>query len=385
MTSRHGSEGGRRGIATWIPVTIVIVVLVAAATTAYLLIVNGSDDKAACDTQVTLPIVAAPGAAQALTAAVAAFDSTAPVARSACVTTTVTEMSGSAATTGLLNSWSGQASPPPAVWVPASAADLAELENADSALTAGRDQAPIASSPVVIAVRSAEADALTGLSWQDLSAATGPDGSVTLPSGQHLVLALPNPTINRATSYALQSVVAAGAGGSVDPAAVAAAAPALQKIGAGGPNPPPTTTLEALTQLAAGNSDFTAVPVVASDLAEFSASTPGLIGISPSGATVGDEVYPVPLSAGWVSPTLDDAAALFLAYLRGPDGTVAFTENGLSVADSTTPSSLPTAASSATSAPTTAASGTSSTTSLPDAGPQVASALAAAIGSVPGG
>ena len=45
-----------------------------------------------------------------------------------------------------------------------------------------------------------------------------------------------------------------------------------------------------LTQLAAGNAGFTAVPVVESDLAAFTATTPGLTAVSPTGGTVGDAV-----------------------------------------------------------------------------------------------
>ena len=35
MTSRHASNGGRRGIAPWIIVTLIVVVLVGAGTAAY--------------------------------------------------------------------------------------------------------------------------------------------------------------------------------------------------------------------------------------------------------------------------------------------------------------------------------------------------------------
>ena len=251
------------------------------------------------------------------------------------------------------------------MWVADSAADLATLESTNSALTAGRDTSPMATSPVVLAVRTDDAAAVTaaGLSWQTLPAATGPNGSVILPSGQHLVVALPDPITNRATSYALQSVVAARTGGTVDAAGVTA----LRRISRHSPVPhrgrprrdraraihrpvrscvatddqsdagvsqQPATTEEALTQLAAGTSAFTAVPVVESDLVAFTATTPGLSAISPSGSAVGDTVYAVPLTAAWINPTLEDASALFLAYLRGPGGDQAFTDNGFLVAGS---------------------------------------------------
>ena len=115
------------------------------------------------------------------------------------------------------------------------------------------------------------------------------------------------------------SVPATDAGTTPAPTTPAAAQPADTQ---------PATTEEALTQLAAGTSSFTAVPVVESDLVTFSATTPGLTGISPAGGTVGDAVYAVPLTASWITPTMKDAAAVFLAYLRGPGGDQAFTENG---------------------------------------------------------
>ena len=88
----------------------------------------------------------------------------------------------------------------------------------------------------------------------------------------------------------------------------------------------PDTTEQALNQLADRAGGFTAVPVVASDLATFTATTPGLTAVTPTGNPVGDTVYAVPLSASWVTPAMEDAAALFLAYLRGPDGQATFTD-----------------------------------------------------------
>ena len=95
MTSRHGSGSGGARIAPWIIVTIVGAVVVAAAITAYVLITRDNKDTATCSGQVVLQVVAAPGAGPAIQAAGAAFDATAPVARSACVTTDVTTATGS--------------------------------------------------------------------------------------------------------------------------------------------------------------------------------------------------------------------------------------------------------------------------------------------------
>ena len=240
MTSRHSSEGGRRGVAPWIIVTAVAVLVFAVGTTAYLLIVGGDDEaRRRCGSQVMLPVVTAPGATDAITAAATAFDATNPVARSACVSTTVSSLPNSQTITALTTGWQQSTVAGAGMWVADSAADLAALESTNSALTAGRDTSPMATSPVVLAVRTDDAAAVTaaGLSWQTLPAATGPNGSVVLPSGEHLVVALPDPTTNRGTSYALQSVVAARTGGTVDAAGVSAAAADLAAL-AGQHRPP---------------------------------------------------------------------------------------------------------------------------------------------------
>ena len=362
MTSRHATDGGRRGIATWIIVTVVAVVLLAGGVTAYLLIVDDDETAtAACQSQVVLPVVASPGAAPAITAAATAFDASAPVARSACVSTTVASLPDETAAAALAADWQPPSGAAPGMWIPESEVALVGLESTDSAMTAGRNNDPIATSPVVLAVRADDAAAVTaaGPSWQTLDTLVGP-GGVALPSGGTVVLALPDPTTNRATSYALQSFLAADGGAPVDPAAVTAAAAELGAIGAGGPAAQPATTQEALTQLAANDGGFTAVPVLESDLAAFTAVTPGLTGISPIGDTVGDTVFVVPLSAPWVDPTMEDASAVFLAYLRGAGGDQAFTENGLRVEG--------------------AGTGDSAVTVIPGAGPEVDTAIATAIG-----
>lgn len=360
MTSRHGSGTGGRRIAPWIIVTVIVAIVVAGAVTAFLLVTRDDQDTAACSGGVVLQVVVAPGAAPSIEAAAAAFDATAPVARSTCVTTDVTTVPGPDTAAALAGGWVGEPSAPPAVWFPDSAADLTTLESTNSAMTAGRNPTPIATSPVVLATASANAAAVTAanLQWRDLPTAAGPTGSVTLPDGGKLIVALPDPTTNRATSYALQSVVAGltGVGGTVDTAAVTANAGPLAAIGVGGPPVPPSTTFDALDDLTAGGAGFAAVPVVAADLIQVQGGNQGLTTVPLGGATGGDQIFGVPITASWVDPTMDDAASAFLAYLRGSAGAQVFTDHGLQV-------------------------GTETGVQLPDAGPVVASALATAIGS----
>ena len=128
-----------------------------------------------------------------------------------------------------------------------------------------------------------------------------------------LIIALPDPRTNRATSYALQSILAGSANGApVTPDAVAAAAGELAGVGPGaGPDTSadsPDTTAAALDALAGDDASFTAVPVVASDLQAYNeAADPGaeLLAVHPGGPTVGDRVFVVPLSATWVDPTTE--------------------------------------------------------------------------------
>ena len=390
MSSRHASDGARRGVAPWIVVTIVTALVVVAAVVGYLLIVRGGDEEAAaCSSDVILPVVASPGSAAAITAAAGAFDATKPVARSACVTTAVTIFPGPDAQKALAAGWTAQSSPAPAVWVPDSEADLLALEATDSAITAGRDPTPLAASPVVLAVRDVNHAAMSaaGLSWKSLPDATGPSGIMVLPSGGHLVMALPGPTNNRATSYALQSVVAATSGAPVTAAKVTAAAPELAAVAAGGPVPQPALTQDALNALVTGKGGFTAVPVLQSDLTTFTAATPGLTGVSPSGATAGDAVYAASLTAPWVTPTLDDAAALFVSFLHGQGGSAAFTANGMKLSGTASSSAVSPAPLPAVSPSSSSAGSSEATTesSLTDAGPAVDTALGQAIGAKPTG
>jgi hypothetical protein len=299
------------------------------------------------------------------------------------VATKVSTVADNTTTATPVEQWQQDTSQAPAMWVADSEADLLAVEATDSGLTAGRDTEPIATSPVVLAVRSSEALAAAELSWADLANQTGPDGTVALPSGRRVILALPDPRTNRATSYALQSALSAKTtdGPPIDTAAVSAAGAELTRLGAQDPASQQDTTQDALTQLAADDASFTAVPVVESDLTKFSATTPGLAAVSPQGQAVGDALWPVPLTASWVTPTLEDAAARFAAFLRSPAGSTAFTDSGLLLTDAAPVATSPSGSAPGTTAGSTAAAtGVNAEPALPNAGAEVAGALATAIG-----
>ena len=321
---RHASANRRRGLAAWPVIVGVAVLLVAALTVTYFLIVNRQRSTAGdCTGSTVLPVLAGPGAAQAINDAATAFNKTKPVARSTCVSVSVSSMPGSTAVTAIGAGWKNQTSPGPGLWVADSAADLDALDAADPALTAGHTNVSLATSPVVLAVRAAPAAAI---SWAGLAAA-----------GTPLVLSVPDPAANRASSYALESMLAAGsktaAGQPIDSAAGADSilAPAAAALAPAAPS----TTAAALTDLAAGSGGFTAVPVVESDLAVFNRNHPtGLTAVYPTGAAAGDELLAIPLTADWVTDAMSDAAAAFDAYLTSGPGVATLAAAALRTAGS---------------------------------------------------
>ncbi len=313
---RHASADRRRRLAAWPVVVAVAVLVLAGLTVGYFVIVNSAKTTSACTGNTVLAVTASPGAERAVGDAAAAFNATHPVARSTCVSVAVTVMSGAAAAGALADNWTGQSSAAPGLWVVDSAADVASLDASNSAMTAGHSNSNLATSPVVLAVRSATAGPV---SWATLAA--GP--------GSGTVLAIPEPVGNRASGYALESLAAAGArtppGKAVDAAAVNTVTPLFARLTAAVPAPP-ATTQAALTALAAGAGNFNAVPVVESDLAAFNAAhSTHLSAAYPTGPTAGDELLAVPLTASWVTAAVSDAAAAFDAFLGDPKGTTIIT------------------------------------------------------------
>ena len=356
---RHASADRRRRVAAWPIVVAVVVVLLVGATIAYFGVLR-SGDKATCIGTTVLPVVASSGAAPAVDAAAKAFSATVPTARSTCVSVVVTTLDGAVISTALAAGWQGRHSPAPGMWVADSAADVAALDGAQSALTAGHS-GPLATSPVVLA--EANKSAATSVSWASIAAGSaGP------------VMAVPDPATNRASFAALESLVAAHStpGGStqaIDTSAVAAASPVLVRLAAIAPKAPATTDL-ALAELAGGRAQYAAVPVLESDLVSFNRTTPApLTAAHPSGPTAGVQVITVPLTASWVSRAMSDAAATFDSYLRSPPGLVLLQTAGLRTGSARAGSS------------TTGGDGGESSTpvpTLPDAGPGTRSALVAA-------
>lgn len=376
---RHADDDRGRGLAGWLVGAIISALLLIAAVIGYIVVLNRSDStgQGVCQSDVTLSIVAGPGAAPALAEAAGAYNKTKPVVRSACISAVVSTSPDDAVLTGLTGHWPIKELPAPGMWVPDSAASLSALDAVRPDLAAGHTTDPFAWSPVVLAMTGPDAAAAGPLSWADMASSAGSSGEVALPGGQKLVLALPPIANARASSYALQSVITgANVSKAVDPATVEASAKLLRSIeGAQGSHE--ATTGAALTALAApasgSNADakiLTAVPVVEADLVRFDRQSTGspLTAVHPEGTTVGDALIAAPISGTWTGRTITAAGSDFQAFLTSVAGQQILADNGWRTTSAHPASPLPTVNTQA------------KVTMVPAGGPPVDLAIAVALG-----
>lgn len=336
---RHADEKRGRGLAGWLIGAGIALLVVVIAVVGYIVVMKRADsaDPAVCNSSVTLSVVAGPAASPAIKQAAIAYNKTKPVVRSACVTADVTTIPDNTTLARLTHSWPTKAEPAPGLWIPDSVASLAALDAVRPDLAAGHSTDPLAWSPVVLAMRDTDAAAVHSLAWSELATASGPNGTAALPSGRHLILALPPVTTSRASSYALQSVLAgADPKQPVDAATIASHASVLRTI-AKGHGGSASTTVEALTDLAAqrtGSGDatnvVTAVPVVEADLVRFDTQATGnrLDAVHPTGSTVGDALIAAPISAPWTDRTTTAAGSDFQAFLASVAGQQILADRG---------------------------------------------------------
>lgn len=375
---RHSRSGYRRSLAPWVIITAAVVAAVVAVTTVFLVAANRRPAVAYCTGTVVLHVAASPAAGPAVSAAAAAYDATRPVARSTCVATTVRVDDGAATTRALIGGWRNRPTPGPALWVADSPADVATVADAVPALLAGRSPKPLATTPVVLAVRTSDAAALAGLDWRLADPASRPAGGT-------FTVAFPDPGDNPTSVRGLEAVLAAARPAAADPLAAVTTAQVAQLTGsvrlpptigdpaadpAGGgvrDGEPPTSTAAALTALRNGSAGFTAVPATEAAVADLDqGSSPAVTAIYPEGPTVLMQLLVTPLGGAWVDQTATAAAAGFSAYLADPAGRQILADHGLRV-PGTTPARAP--AGIEPSRPV---------TGLADAGPDVRAALAQA-------
>lgn len=373
---RHADDKRGRGLAGWLIGAVSAVLVVILAVVGYIVVLKRADsaDQTVCSSKVTLQVVAGPGAAPALAEAAGAYNETKPVVRSACITAIVTAASDDAVLHGLTGRWPAKDLPSPGMWIPDNAASLSALDSKRPDLAAGHPTNPFAWSPVVLAMRPGDATAAESLSWRELGDAAGPSGSLSLPGGRHLILALPPIATSRASSYALQSVVAgADPKAAVDTATVQAKSALLKGIDSGHSGTASTTN-GALADLArssgTASGTVTAVPAVEADLVRFDrGSASGMLtAVHPSGSTVGDALIAAPISASWTGRTITAAASDFQSYLSDVPGQQILADHGWRTQ------------SAHSSEPISAVNTQATVTMVPAGGPDVDLAIAVALG-----
>lgn len=332
---RHADVRRRRGIASWPLVAAGVVVLLVAVAVMYVFVLKNDNDKTpqACTGSATLTVLASSGSSPAARALSDAFNATAPSARSTCIASQVVTAASGDAVGMLADGWQVRSDPPPAVWITDDASQLAALEESDPSITAGRDTQPLATSPVVLAMRPDAPSGLTGKrSWQQFATLFATGGGT---SGQRLLA--PDPRDNRASSYALSSMFA-----------VDGALPSVSEIGAATTtvrsmidrqSTDLATTGDALQLLTDGGdgAERLAVPVTEADLAAYNSSAASpLTAVHPSGPAVGDEVYVIGLTMDGLDDTQRDAATRFHSFARDTAGKQMFTAARMRVPGLTT-------------------------------------------------
>ncbi|MDQ6656812.1 MAG: hypothetical protein M3Z00_01010, partial [Actinomycetota bacterium] len=320
---RHIAADRRRGVAGWPLLVLAVVVLLVVGTIVYFAVLRKNNEATtSCSGSVTLPVLASAGSSHAARTLSEAFNATSPSAHSSCITTAVVTLSSAEAVKAMAASWAGQSGPAPGVWITDDGGALTTVEKKSPSLTAGRDPAPIATSPVVLAMKAADAAHAQTVNWATLAGANSPK------------LVLPDPLTSRASVYAIESMKATS-NSAPSVAAIRAAAPELKTLTGSLSGAP--TTVDALDQVA-GSSQPEAVPVTEADLASYNASASmPLTAVYPSGAASGDDVFVVALSGSWMTPTLVDASTRFHAFARSARGHAVLAAAHLRVPGTVTP------------------------------------------------
>ncbi|RIJ77721.1 VWA domain-containing protein [Nakamurella silvestris] len=345
---RHSDDARRRGVAGW-PIVVLVAILVAGGLVTGYLLLTREDPQAknpTCTTTALIEIAAGTGSAPGLNAVTRAFNETAPVARSVCLTAEVSMVRTADAADLLVKNWQGAQTPRPTIWAPDNLGDVEGVAAKNGSVIAGLNNDAIATSPVVLAVRRGDTGSFTAsgnetMAWTDL-----PGSTLTMVDGQPLSFALPDPRTNRATSYALQSMIAPISSGAPTPISASTAKDAgsvvksLAALVSG--STAVASTQEALAALADGTASFTAVPVVESELAVFNRSTATpLAAVYPSGPTAGDYITSIGVTGPWVDADGREAATALSSFLSQPAAITALSGSDLRIPGVSTQSSAP--------------------------------------------
>jgi Ca-activated chloride channel family protein len=221
----------------------------------------------------------------------------------------------------------------PDVWVPESSLWLSVAAGRpEAASMLPPDPTSIASSPVVIALRTSVAQALgwpqQALNWQQvISAFVAPGGWAKLghPEWANLRVGMVEPGGSTAGLAAVIAILDQSGTGTMTDAQLVASLGFTQALGAVVPDP-----AQFFTAQSDPRSTTAAFPALETDVADYDRTNPNqLVPVYPSNAPlVADYPYTI-LNASWVDSDVREATGEFVDYLRGNAGQDAFGVAGL--------------------------------------------------------
>ncbi|WP_283335166.1 substrate-binding domain-containing protein [Rhodococcus sp. IEGM 1307] len=355
---QHRGESRARGISRGPLIVLGLVVVIAAGVVGWFQLRDRITDQgvaaagACVEGESVLAVAADPDIAPQLQTLADHFTETAPVIRDQCVSVTVTAVASDtvrdALSAGPDGPWDAAAlGPRPALWIPSSSHSVKQVSA--TGVISGEAR-PVATSPVVLAVRTAFANApgTPAIDWKDLpSLQTGRDSLATLglPGWGSLGMALPVGPGAESTEMAVEAVAAAVAGSPTGPvteeqARSAPVTSALTGLALGyeaSSGTKPATTREALTALAEqgdpATSGIHAVAATEQQVYQALRDAPGadITTSMPKGPTpVAD--HPAAVLAGpSVDETQSRAAAQFAEFVRRPEQAQVLADAGFRV------------------------------------------------------
>ena len=330
--SHRAVTQGPRKVSVGVIVALVSVVVVVAAVILWRFVgdaLSSRSDVAAArcvEGEVAVAVVADPAIAEPVTALAERYNETADPVGDRCVKVGVSAADSDQVINGFREEWPSDLGERPALWIPASSAAEARLENAVGPETIS-DSRSLVSSPVVLAVNPRLKDALKDQNWGTLpDLQTGPaalDG-LGLRGWGGLRLALPLGEDSDA-SYLAAEAVAAAAAPSGQPASAGlgavstlmSRAPELADRNAG-------TALDALVDASdPATAPVHAVATTEQQLFQRASSLPDasdkLASWLPPGPAAVADFPTVLLSGDWLSQQQVTAASEFARFMRKPE------------------------------------------------------------------
>ncbi|MFE6861258.1 VWA domain-containing protein [Nocardia sp. NPDC057668] len=281
----------------------------------------------------TLNVTVDPEIAAPVQAAADRFNATNPQVRDHCAEVAVNPRPTAAVVASFTSGapWNRDLGPQPGLWIPDSARSI-ELMRVPG-LIAGTP-APIAVSPIALAVPDELRRALEAapVNWADLPRLQqGSLGDIGLDGWGGLKLALPPGD----SALAVAAAVGSGVSGTdpLDDKAVAAGqvVSAISLLAAGAPAAAAADTGAALTELAAAADAGAAVHAVPATEQQIRTKAP-LTAFRPAGNGPVHDYPAAQISGNWLDQSQKLAATLFADFLRAPEQSKLFTDNGFGAA-----------------------------------------------------